>query len=107
VIGILGIAFGISGPASTNAALDIIPGRIAAVSGVRQMFRQTGGTIGTAVAIFVISLFSDPSHGIQVMFAVLAIVILCIIPLVFMIPDTARQQRHAERRALQSGQVRT
>ncbi|MGI8551543.1 MAG: MFS transporter [Dehalococcoidia bacterium] len=93
VIAILGLGFGLSAPASNNAALDIMPGKVAAVTGIRGMFRQTGGILGTAMTVFVISLYRDESQGLQVVFFSLAIVLLLIIPVVFLIPDTARQRR--------------
>jgi len=95
VIAILGLGFGLSGPASNNAALDIMPGKVAAVTGIRGMFRQTGGTIGTAMVVFMMALYSDPAKGLQVIFFCLSLVMLCIIPIVFLIPDTARARRRA------------
>jgi EmrB/QacA subfamily drug resistance transporter len=93
VIGILGLGFGLSAPASNNAALDIMPGKVAAVTGIRGMFRQTGGTIGTALVVLVSSLFADEGRGLQVVFFGLAFIILLIIPVVFFIPDSARERR--------------
>jgi Na+/melibiose symporter-like transporter len=86
-----------SAPASNNAALDIMPGKVAAVTGIRGMFRQTGGTLGTATVVFVTSLFADEGRGLQVVFFSLSLFILLIIPVVFFIPDTARQRRKAAR----------
>jgi EmrB/QacA subfamily drug resistance transporter len=97
VIGILGFGFGLSGPASNNAALDIIPGKVAALTGIRGMFRQTGGTLGTAMTVFVASLFADEAQGLQTVFFGLAFVMLAVIPVVFFIPDSARDRRRAER----------
>jgi MFS family permease len=97
VIAILGLGFGLSAPASNNAALDILPGKVAAVTGIRGMFRQTGGTIGTAMVVFVTALYDDPGRGLQVVFFGLSFVILLIIPVVFLIPDTARERRKAAR----------
>ena len=99
VIAVLGFGFGLSGPASNNAALDIIPGKIAAVTGIRGMFRQTGGTVGTAMVVFVSSLYKTQAEGLRVVFFGMAFVILAIIPVVFLIPDTARERRKAARRA--------
>lgn len=90
VISLLGVGFGLSGPASNNAALDLAPDKIAAITGVRAMFRQTGGTLGTGTMIFVVSLFSDHARGFQITFLALAPVLLLIVPVVFLIPDTAR-----------------
>jgi len=93
VIAVLGLGFGLSAPASNNAALDILPGKVAAVTGIRGMFRQTGGTLGTAMVVFVTALYDDPGRGLQVVFFGLSFVILLIIPVVFFIPDTARERR--------------
>lgn len=106
-IAVLGLGFGLSGPASNNAALDIMPGNVAAVTGIRGMFRQTGGTIGTALVVVVISFFSDEARGLQVVFFSLALITLSIIPVVFLIPDTARERRrHARRAGISEGQQR-
>ncbi|HZU77983.1 MAG TPA: MFS transporter, partial [Dehalococcoidia bacterium] len=107
VIGILGFGFGLSAPASNNAALDIMPGKIAAVTGIRGMFRQTGGTLGTAMVVFVISLFADEAYGLQVVFFALSFVVLLIIPVVFFIPDSARERRLATGQAGTRVQERT
>jgi MFS family permease len=94
-IAILGFGFGLSGPASNNAAIDLTPENVAAITGIRAMFRQTGGTIGTAATVFVAALFADPSRGLQVMFLIMSFIMLTIIPWVFLIPDTAKQQWRA------------
>lgn len=95
VIAFLGIGFGLSGPASNNAALDLAPGKIAAITGIRSMFRETGGTLGAGTTVFVVTLFSDPARGLQVVFLFLALILLLIVPVVFLIPDTARQARRS------------
>lgn len=93
VVSILGLGFGLSAPASSNAALDIAPDRIAAITGIRGMFRQTGGVLGTAMTVFIASLFASEAHGLQVVFFSLTFIMLAIIPVVFLIPDTARDKR--------------
>jgi len=96
VVAILGLGFGLSAPASSNAALDLMPGRVAAVTGIRGMFRQTGGVLGTAMTVFVASLFANEATGLQVVFFALTFVMLAIIPVVFLIPDTARERYRQE-----------
>jgi multidrug resistance protein len=93
VIAILGLGFGLAAPASNNAALDLFPDRVAAVTGIRGMFRQTGGVLGTAMTVFVASLFADEARGLQFVFFAMVFVMLAIIPVVFLIPDTARSRR--------------
>jgi EmrB/QacA subfamily drug resistance transporter len=93
IIALLGLGFGLSAPASNNAALDLFPGRVAAVTGIRGMFRQTGGVLGTAMTVFVASLFADEARGLQVVFFAMVFIMLAIIPVVFLIPDAARARR--------------
>jgi MFS family permease len=87
------IGMGISGPAANNAALDIVPGKVAAIAGMRGMFRSTGGVLGTSLIILALSHYEDKAGGLQTIFFVLSLVILVLIPLVFLIPDAARERR--------------
>jgi hypothetical protein len=68
------------------------PGQAAAISGLRGMFRQTGGVIGVAGVVLALSFFPDQAQGLAIVFAVLAGVLLLAVPLVFLIPDLARQR---------------
>jgi EmrB/QacA subfamily drug resistance transporter len=95
VVSLLGLGFGISGPASSNAPIDVMPEKVAAITGIRGMFRQTGGVIGTATVVFVAALFADEAHGLEVVFFGMAFVVLTVIPTVFFIPDTPRLRRKA------------
>jgi EmrB/QacA subfamily drug resistance transporter len=93
---ISGIAFGVSQPASQNAVLDLVPERVASVTGIRQMFRNTGGVFGTALIVLVLQHYNGrEALGFQRIYFALALMYLLIIPTVFMIPDTARQRRRA------------
>ncbi|MCR4393683.1 MAG: MFS transporter, partial [Dehalococcoidales bacterium] len=88
-----GIGMGIANPAANNAALDLIPEKAAAVAGLRGMFRATGGVFGTAVIVLILSHFPDKGYGMQKIFLYFSLILLVLIPLVFMIPDTARIRR--------------
>jgi len=88
-----GIGMGIANPAANNAALDLIPEKTAAVAGLRGMFRATGGVFGTAVIVLILSHFSDKGYGVQQIFLYFSLILLVLIPLVFIIPDTARIRR--------------
>ncbi len=84
---IAGIGMGIGGPAANNAALDLVPEKVAAVAGLRGMFRSTGGVLGTAGIVVALSYSPDKAVGMQHIFIVLAVLTLAVIPIVFMIPD--------------------
>jgi MFS family permease len=88
-----GIGMGISNPAASNAVLDLIPKKVAAVAGLRGMFRQTGGIFGTATITLLLSHFQDKGLGFQQISFGLGILMLLLIPLTFIIPDMARKRR--------------
>ena len=98
LVGFTGIAFGISGPAANNAAIELAPDKIAAITGLRGMFRTLGGTLGTAVVVLIASRASSEVAGLQVAFMGLAVVNLVTMSLVFGTPD-AVGERAAQVRA--------
>ncbi|HET9015999.1 MAG TPA: DHA2 family efflux MFS transporter permease subunit [Thermomicrobiaceae bacterium] len=93
VIGITGLGVGVAGPAANNAAIDLLPEAVARITGLRGMFRNTGGVLGTAALVLVLAHFKDQGHGLQVIFASLALLNLLVIPPIFLIPDTVRSRR--------------
>lgn len=88
-----GLGMGLLNPASNNAALDLLPGKVAAVAGLRGMFRSVGGVIGTALLVLALSHFEDKAAGLRIIFAVCAALLVITTPIVFFIPDTARERR--------------
>jgi EmrB/QacA subfamily drug resistance transporter len=93
-----GVGMGLSGPASNNAALDLVPGRAATVSGIRTFFRSSGGVIGTAAIVLVLELSPDKAAGLRQVFAVMGVLLIGTIPLVLIVPDTGRDRALARRR---------
>ncbi len=89
-----GIGVGIANPASNNAVLDLIPEKIAAVAGLRGMFRQTGGMLGTATVVLALSHYQDKGLGFEHLSLFFSVFLLLLIPIVFLIPDTARQRKN-------------
>lgn len=87
IIGITGIAFGTAGPAANNAAIELLPDRIAAITGLRGMFRSLGGTLGTALIVLLASRAPTQQQGLEEAFLGLAVVSLITIVFVFGIPD--------------------
>ena len=103
-----GAGMGIGQPAATNAALDIFPGQVAAATGIRNMFRLTGGMIGTSMMTVALAVYGQAHEamGLETIFDVLAVINLICIPIVLFIPDTARQRRHeAQRVAAPDGEL--
>ena len=99
-----GFGMGLSAPASNNAALDMAPERAAALTGVRGMFRLTGGILSIAGIVLALSFFPDRGQGLVVIYGALSIAVLAAVPLALSIPDTARERWKLERRgAVMSG----
>jgi EmrB/QacA subfamily drug resistance transporter len=93
VISVLGgIGMGIANPAANNAILDMVPGKVGSVVGMRGMFRMSGGVFGTAGVVLVLSYFQDKAQGMEHISLFFAAIMLGVIPLIFMIPDSARNR---------------
>jgi MFS family permease len=86
-------------PSSNNAGLDLLPQRAAVISGIRGLFRSTGGVIGTAIIVLWLELSPDKADGMRTIFTALAVLMLLTMPLVLLIPDGARDRRRAANRA--------
>jgi EmrB/QacA subfamily drug resistance transporter len=100
--GLSGMAMGLLMPAANNAILDLLPERVGVVSGLRQFFRQVGGMIGTAVIVVALSFSPDKAAGMRSMYTVMAVLLLMVISLAFLIPDSAREKRTAAARAAEA-----
>jgi EmrB/QacA subfamily drug resistance transporter len=90
-----GIGMGLAAPSSSNALLDLLPERVAVVTGIRGVFRSTGGVIGTAFIVLGLELSPDKAAGMRMIYGVLAVLLLTTVPLTLLIPDTARARRRA------------
>src|SRR5205823_13424391 len=92
-----GFGMGLSGPSSNNAALDMAPDRAAALTGVRGMFRLTGGILSIAGIVLALTFFPDRGQGLVAIYGALSIAVLAAVPLALSIPDTARERWKRER----------
>jgi hypothetical protein len=72
-----------------------LPERVAVVTGIRGVFRSTGGIVGTALIVLALELSSDKAAGMRSIYGVLALLLLTTVPLTLLIPDTARAKRRA------------
>jgi EmrB/QacA subfamily drug resistance transporter len=82
-----GVGIGLASPSSNNAAIELMPEKIAAISGLRGMFRQTGGVIGTSLIILFLSFCQDKGAGFRTVFTGMAIFLLLATPLIKIVPD--------------------
>ena len=94
ILVISGAGNGLSTPSSSNAALDLAPEKAAALTGIRSMFRLTGGVISISGVVAAMTFFPDQARGLATIFALLALPVFLAAPLALLIPDTANQRRH-------------
>jgi EmrB/QacA subfamily drug resistance transporter len=85
--GITGLGMGLSVPASNNASLQLAPEQVAAIAGLRGMFRQSGAIIAVSVTTAIIARSSDSGVAQAHVFVVFAALLIGAIPLVFLVPD--------------------
>ncbi|HVV18645.1 MAG TPA: MFS transporter [Pseudonocardiaceae bacterium] len=85
--GITGCGMGLSVPASNNASLQLAPDQVAAIAGLRGMFRQSGAIIAVSVTTAIIARSSDSGIAQAHVFLVFAVLLVLMLPLVFLVPD--------------------
>jgi EmrB/QacA subfamily drug resistance transporter len=85
--GVTGCGMGLSVPASNNASLQLAPDQVAAIAGLRGMFRQSGAIIAVSITTAVIGRSSDPGIAQAHVFVVFAVLLVAALPLVFLVPD--------------------
>jgi len=85
--GITGCGMGLSVPASNNAGLQLAPDQVAAIAGLRGMFRQSGSIIAVSVTTAIVARSSDPGLSQAHVFLAFAALLIVILPLVFTVPD--------------------
>lgn len=99
-----GIGMGIANPASNNAALDLVPEKIASITGLRGTIRGAGGVLGIALVTLYLSGVEDRAAGLANVFIFTTVLMWVVLPVVFFIPD-ARPKKAAgkSKEAEQSG----
>jgi EmrB/QacA subfamily drug resistance transporter len=84
---VTGLGMGMSMPASNNASLQLAPEQIAAITGLRGMFRQAGAITAVAVTTAVLARSAHPGVTQAYVFLVFAAILLLLVPLVRLVPE--------------------
>ena len=87
--GLTGFGMGLSVPATNNASLQLAPDQVAAIAGLRGMFRQSGAITAVSVTTAVIARSPAAQAGIMQahVFLVFAGMLLLMLPLVKFVPE--------------------
>jgi EmrB/QacA subfamily drug resistance transporter len=86
IVGIAGIGHGTCTPAANNACIELMPDKVATITGLRGMFRSLGGTLGVAIATVVIHAMGDVNRAFYVVMLAAAGLLLVSLPTIFMMP---------------------
>ena len=82
-----GLGVGTAIPASNNAILQFAVGSIAAVAGLRGMFRQAGGILAVSVSTAVVARSAHPGPALGYLFLGFAALLVISVPLAFLVPN--------------------
>jgi MFS family permease len=85
-----GLGVGISGPASNNAAIDLMPDQVAAISGLRGMFRQVGGIVMVSIVALLIAQTGNTAGVLAIAFLGLAGLAVVSLPVIAWVPERPR-----------------
>ena len=84
---VTGLGMGTAAPATNNATLQLAPDHVAVITGLRGMFRQSGGILYVSVATALLSRSQHPGLEQAHVFLFQAVILLVMISLVYLVPD--------------------
>jgi MFS family permease len=84
---ITGCGMGLSVPAANNASLQLAPDQVAAIAGLRGMFRQAGAITAVSVTTAIIARSVHPGLVQSQVFLIFAALLVLMLPLVKLVPD--------------------
>jgi EmrB/QacA subfamily drug resistance transporter len=84
---ITGLGMGMAVPATNNATLQLAPDQVAAITGLRGMFRQSGSILTLSVSTALLARAGNPALVQSRVFVVFAVLMVALIPLILMVPD--------------------
>jgi len=86
IVMLSGIGMGFIFPASNNACIELMPDKVATITGLRGMFRSIGGALGISLITLILHLSSTPVNGFRTVFLSFGLGLLFTILLVFLMP---------------------
>ena len=90
---ICGVGIGIAGPPSNNAAIRLMPDQVAAISGLRAMFRMTGGILAITITTAVIDSGGNQAVALGHAYAVFAAIAILVAPAILFVPERTAQPK--------------
>jgi len=87
IVLLFGAGMGIIFPPSNNACIELMPEKVATITGLRGMFRSIGGALGISLVTVILHLSATPASGFRMTFIAFSLGLLFAIPLVFLMPS--------------------
>lgn len=84
---VCGVAVGIAGPPANNAAVQLMPDQIAAISGLRAMFRQTGGIMAITLTAMIIGSGPGEAQVLGRVYLAFGVLTILLVPGIFRVPE--------------------
>ena len=84
---VCGVGIGIAGPPSNNAAVQLMPDQVAAISGLRAMFRQTGGILAITLTAITIGTGPGQAGAMSRVFLTFAAIVVLMVPALLGVPE--------------------
>lgn len=84
---VTGCGMGVSVPASNNASLQLAPDQVAAIAGLRGMFRQAGAITAVSITAALVARSGQPGLVEARVFLAFAVLLIAILPLTALVPD--------------------
>jgi EmrB/QacA subfamily drug resistance transporter len=81
-----GLGLGIALPASNNACIELLPAKVATITGLRGMFRYVGGAFGICGTTLILHASATPASGFRTTFVAFGLCLVLTLPLVFLMP---------------------
>lgn len=88
-VGLCGLGAGIATPASSNACIELMPHKVATITGLRGMFRSLGSAMGVSFATIILNNITDPERAWQFVFLGSVFITLLSVPFIFALPASA------------------
>jgi EmrB/QacA subfamily drug resistance transporter len=92
LIMVTGIGLGILLPGANNACIELMPEKVATITGLRGMFRSIGGVCGISLITIILHLSATPAMGFRLVFIGSGFGLLLAIPLAFLMPSGRKRE---------------
>ncbi|MDO8567826.1 MAG: MFS transporter [Dehalococcoidales bacterium] len=99
IIGLCGIGNGVASPAANNACIELLPDKVATISGLRAMFRNLGSAMGVAIAVVVLDTMGNGQQAFRVVLLSFAGLIFITIPTILIMPVNANVKAYPKKPA--------